>query len=85
MSRSYSKNELLEYFYEALALFNEKLDTDISEDTVLVEFFTTENGTTVYERFCSANFPQCLSEPFREDGYFDDIAAQAFVNGHRYT
>ena len=84
MSHSYSKNELLEYFYEALALFNEKLDTDISEDTVLVEFFTTENGETVYERFCSANFPQYLSEPFREDGYFDDIAAQAFVNGRHY-
>lgn len=84
MSHFYSKDELLEYFYEALDLFNEKLDTDINKDTVIVDFFTPQNGVVVYERFCSENFPKLLSEPFREEGYFDEIAAQAFVNDSRY-
>ena len=84
MSHFYSKDELLEYFYEALDLFNEKLDTDINKDTVIVDFFTPQNGAIVYERFCSENFPKLLSEPFREEGYFDEIAAQAFVNDSRY-
>lgn len=84
MSHFYSKDELLEYFYEALDLFNEKLDTDINKDTLIVDFFTPQNGVVVYERFCSENFPKLLSEPFREEGYFDEIAAQAFVNDSRY-
>lgn len=84
MSHFYSKDELLEYFYEALDLFNEKLDTDINKDTVIVDFFTPQNGVVVYERFCSENFPKLLFEPFREEGYFDEIAAQAFVNDSRY-
>lgn len=39
MSHSYSKSKLKEYFCEALDIFNEKLDTDITEDTVALDFF----------------------------------------------
>lgn len=84
MSHSYSKSELLEYFHEALNIFNEKLDTDINKDTVIVDFFTPKNGVKIYEKFCSRYFPKLLSEPFREEGYFDEIAAQAFVNDSQY-
>lgn len=84
MSHSYSKSELKEYFCEALDIFNEKLDTDITEDTVALDFFNGKNNAEVYEKFCKNRFPKYLSEPYLTDGYFDEIAAQAFVDGKNY-
>ena len=44
MSHSYSHDELTEYFYEALDMFNDCLDSDISKDNVVLDFFNSENG-----------------------------------------
>ena len=84
MSHSYTKAELKEYFFSALKMFNESLDSDISEDNLMIDFFNPKNGIAVYEEFCKARFPQYLDEPYREEGYFDDIAAQAFVGEDYY-
>ncbi len=84
MSRSYTKEELKEYFFSALKMFNESLDSEIGEDNLLIEFFNPKNGIAVYEGFCKARFPQYLNEPYTEDGYFEDVAAQAFVGEDYY-
>lgn len=84
MSHSYTKEELKEYFFSALKMFNESLDSGIGEDNLLIDFFNPKNGIAVYEGFCKVRFPQYLNEPYREDGYFDDIAAQAFVGEDCY-
>lgn len=44
MTERYTQEELKEYFYEALSMFNEALDTDITPETVVIDFFTPENG-----------------------------------------
>lgn len=84
MPHSYSKSELEEYFFQALCEFKECFDTDISRETVHLEFFTPENGVEVYERFCTAHFPRSLTEPYKSDGYFETFAAQAFVSEKEY-
>ena len=83
MSHSYTKTELKEYFFSSLKMFNESLDSDISEDNLLIDFFNPKNGVSVYENFCKAHFPQYLNEPYREE-YFEDVAAQAFVGEDYY-
>jgi len=84
MAHSYSRKELTEYFFEALEMFNNCLDSDISEENVLLEFFTPENGEKVYERFCGAHFPKLLMEDYKAPGFFESFAAQAFVNDMEY-
>ena len=47
MPHSYTRSELTEYFFEALEMFNDCLDSDISKQNVLLEFFTPANGVAV--------------------------------------
>lgn len=49
MSFKYTQDELSEYFWHTLTLFNGCLDSDISKDNVILEFFVPENGVDVYE------------------------------------
>lgn len=84
MSHSYTKSELKEYFFSALEMFNERLDSDISEGNLLIDFFNPKNGIAVYENFCRERFPQYLDEQYKEDGYFESIGAQAFVSDTYY-
>ena len=84
MPHSYTRNELTKYFFEALDMFSDCLDSDISKENVLLEFFTPSNGVAVFERFCGAHFPKLLEEPYKEEGYFESFGAQAFVNGTEY-
>ena len=84
MSPSYAREELKEAFFSALEMFSDCLDSDISKDNVCIDFFIPENGIDVYERFCSKHFPKYLDEPYKEQGYFDEIAAQAFVGESCY-
>lgn len=64
--------------------FQNSSDSGIGEDNLLIGFFNPKNGIAVYEKFCKVRFPQYLNEPYREEGYFDDIAAQAFVGEDYY-
>ena len=52
MSTRYTKEELEEYFFEALAMFNDTLESDITSENVVLDFFTPANGLAVYKRFC---------------------------------
>ena len=79
MSHSYTKEDLKDIFFSSLETFNECFDSDISADNIKIDFFTPKNGVGVYERFCKKHFPKFLDEPYKEKGYFNDIAAQAFV------
>lgn len=84
MSNRYSKQELTKYFFEMLDVFHDHLDTDIGKDTLTLDFFTPDNGIQVYENFCKSRFPQLLEEDYKAPGYFESIAAQAFVNETEY-
>ena len=84
MAHSYTKEELTEYFFEALDTFNACMDSDIDEDNVLLEFFTPANGVKVYESFCRAHFPNMLEENYKEPGYFESFGASAFLNAKEY-
>ena len=80
----YSTRRLKMIFLDALGLFNDYIETDICEENVYLEFFTPSNGVEVYERFCTAHFTKHLSEPYLDEGYFEEFAAQAFVNEKEY-
>ena len=84
MPYRYSRKELKEFFFEMLDEFNDRLDTDICEKNVYIEFFVPENGREVFERFCGSHFPKHLTEEYRTEGYFESFAAQSFVNEREY-
>lgn len=85
MPHSYSQSELTKYFYEALDMFNDCLDSDISKDNLVLDYFNPENGVAVYERFCREHFPNMLEETnYKEPGYFASVGAQAFVSDSEY-
>lgn len=84
MTFKYTQDELSEYFWHALTLFNGCLDSDISKDNVILEFFVPENGVEVYERFCGEYFPNMLEEAYNTSGYFETFGAQAFVGDLKY-
>lgn len=84
MSYTYTEDALREIFLQALELFNDCIDSDISEENTVLAFFTPKTGKRVYEAFCGMYFPQNLNEPYWEDGYFESFAAQAFVEENRY-
>lgn len=85
MPHSYSQSELTKYFYEALDMFNDCLDSDISKDNLVLDYFNPENGVAVYERFCQEHFPNMLEETnYKEPGYFASVGAQAFVSDSKY-
>lgn len=74
------EKSLSKLFWEALDYFNECLESDISKENTVIEFFTSENGVAIYEAFCSKYFPKNLKEPYLSEGYFEEFAAQAFLN-----
>lgn len=84
MAHSYTRDDLKDIFFSALEMFNDCLDSDINKDNLRIDFFVPENGIKVYERFCSRYFPKHLDEPYKSNGYFDEIAAQAFVSESCY-
>ena len=84
MKSRYSKAELSEMFFEALDLFNDYLDSDISKENTIISFFEPSNGIEVYEELCKEHFPDLLAENYMADGYFESFAAQAFVNDKEY-
>ena len=84
MAHSYTRNDLKDIFFSALEMFNDYLDSDINKDNIRIDFFVPENGIKVYEHFCSRYFPKYLDEPYKSNGYFDEIAAQAFVSESCY-
>ena len=83
MKKRYTQNELREYFYESLDMFNNFIESGITRENLKLIFFTKENAIKRYEEMCR-DFPRHISEPYKTEGYFDDIAASAFVNGDRY-
>lgn len=68
MSYVYSREELTEYFFRALDVFNERLGTDISKKTVHLTFFMPQNGQAVYESFCKAFFPGTCRSDIQKPG-----------------
>ncbi len=84
MAYRYTETELSEYFYEALSMFNETLDTDITSETLVINFFTPKNGLVVYKDFCKKYFPKSYEAQHEVDGFFETIAAEAFVDDNKY-
>lgn len=68
---------------DALAVFSEFIESDINQNIVKLIFFTRDNAVPKYGEMCK-DFPQFLSEPYKDEGYFDGTAASAFVNGNKY-
>lgn len=83
MGRQYTESALRDIFSDALELFSECLETDICIENTALAFFTPENGKAVYESFCGRYFPKYLEENYLQEGYFESIAAQAFVDGQQ--
>lgn len=84
MTERYTQEELKEYLYEALSMFNEVLDTDITPETVVIDFFTPENGLAVYRSFCEKYFPDRYEKQHEAKGYFEFMGAEAFVGDKQY-
>lgn len=81
MGCRYTESALQEIFCDAMELFTECLETDICTENTALAFFTPDNGKEVYESFCRRYFPKYLEENYLQEGYFESIAAQAFVDG----
>ena len=84
MSTKYTKEELEEYFFEALEMFNDALESDITSENVVMDFFTPANGLAVYKRFCEKYFPDKYEKQHETENYFEFIAAKAFVGNRLY-
>ncbi len=84
MRNRYTKDELIEFFFEALRMFNAELYTDITEETLVLDFFTPKNGLIIYKNFCDKHFPDKYETQHEAVGYFDEIAAEAFVGEEKY-
>lgn len=80
MPHSYTRSELTRYFFEALDMFKECPDSDISKENILLEFFTPSNGVAVFDGFCGVLFSKLLDEAHTEDGYFDTEVLWSRVN-----
>ncbi|MDO4834387.1 MAG: hypothetical protein Q4A40_05060 [Bacillota bacterium] len=44
MGTRYTKKELEEYLFEALAMFNDALESDLTSENVVLDFFSPTNG-----------------------------------------
>lgn len=84
MGYTYTEERLRELFLLALNIFSDCMESDISPSNTMLAFFTPANGIEVYEAFCTEYFPKYLQEPYWEKGYFEGIAAQAFVGEGKY-
>ena len=78
----HTEDELRDILYIAMECFNDVLDFDISAENTIISFFTPQNAIEVYESFCN-EFSDQLDENYTAAGYFDSIAAYAFV-GEKY-
>ena len=83
MANRYTQSQLREYFIRALDIFYDFIESDINQNSVKLLFFTKEDAVHKYEEMC-LDFPQYLSEPYKADDFFTDVAASAFVNGDKY-
>ncbi len=79
----HTEDELTDILCSAMECFNDVLNFDISVENTIVAFFTPQNGIEVYERFCNEHFQDWLNENYTATGYFENIAASAFV-GEKY-
>lgn len=80
----YTEAELTKIVYDAMQCFNERMNFNILPNNTVLAFFTPDNGIEVYEAFCSKYFPDWLQEDYMADGYFEDIAASAFIGEQYY-
>lgn len=83
MEYRYTKAILQDIFHRALDVFNERMDSAITTENTVLTIFTPANGIGVYESFCKQYFPKYLTENYRQEGYFESFAAQAFVDGEQ--
>lgn len=60
MSTRYTKEELEEYFFEALAMFNDVLESDIISENVVLDFFTPANVQITLKRNASSATAELL-------------------------
>ncbi len=79
----HTEEELIQILLEAMESFNDVLNFNISLDNTVVAFFTPQNGVEIYERFCNENFPNRDHDNYTAEGYFENMAASAFV-GEKY-
>lgn len=79
----HTEEEITQILLEAMESFNDVLDFNISLDNTVIAFFTPQNGVEIYERFCNENFPNRVHDNYKADGYFESMAASAFV-GSKY-
>ena len=63
----------------AAETLNESMGTEFSEGNLVLRCFQAENQQEVFEQFCKQYFPERLTDPYKEDGYFD-FHASAFVS-----
>ena len=83
MANMYTQKRLREYFACALDIFSDFVESNINKKSVKLLFFTKEDAVHKYEEMC-LDFPQYLSEPYKAEEFFTDVAASAFVNGDKY-
>ena len=74
-----TQNQLINLVYNTMAEMNYKLKTSFTRNKMAITFFTPDNGIEVYESLCSRYFPNQLLEKYKEEGYFINFAAMAFV------
>lgn len=84
-----SKKDIEEIIQSCSLLFNAEFgDNFLNAKNLKMEFFSIENGVSVYEQFCKQHFPSYLtgthSKNYTEVGYMESFAAQAFVDGDVY-
>lgn len=76
---SFDLSETLCVFVDgALDLFRNGLNGGRKWNHIIIQPFDESNKFEVFEAFCKKHFPYRLSDPYREDGYFDFLAS-AFV------
>lgn len=78
----YTQEQLTQIFINAIELFNETRGEEykVSDDGLMLRFFTFQNGVEVYEDFCGTYFPHYLKENYKRPGRFAGISAEAFVS-----
>ena len=63
--------------------FNNSIGTSYSEANVKIGYFTPEDFTTVFRKFCEKDFPSWLKEDYSRLSYFSDMQASAFIEGDK--
>ena len=66
------------YHARAIAIFNDRMGADFSEDNIILTCFMTEDQKEIFEQFCSKYFPYRLNDRYQEEGYFD-FRASSFI------